>query len=79
MMNRILKDNKYHPMIISWKRKEAQENAFAKRMNGQKETFYSFMKEEFIKTHEIYIEKIDSALNVEKLSQVFMAPSSHYE
>jgi len=79
IMNRILRDHKYHPIIISWKRKEAQESAFRKRMDGQKETFYLFMKEEFIKTHEIFIGKIDSALNVERLSKVFLEPSHHYE
>lgn len=79
IMNRILRDNAYHPMIISWKRRRAQENAFRKRMEGRKEAFYSFMKEEFVRTHEIYIGKIDSALNVEKLSKVFLEPSSHYE
>ena len=79
IMNRILRENKYHPIIISWKRRQAQENAFAKRMEGQKEHFYNFMKEEFVKTHKIFIEKIDSALNVEKLSKVFMQPSHEYE
>lgn len=79
LMNRILRDSKYHPIIISWKRKEAQENAFAKRMEGRKRQFFEFMKEEFVKTHEICIAKIDSALGVQKLSQVFMEPSPHYE
>lgn len=79
IMNRILKDHKYHPMIISWKRKGAQENAFAKRMEGRKEYFYSFLKEEFVKTHQIFIGKIDSALSAERLSEVFLKPSPHYE
>ena len=79
IMNRILKNNKYHPMIISWKRREAQGNSFTKRMEGQKEHFYNFMKEEFSKTHEIFIEKIDSALSAERLSKVFLEPSHHYE
>ena len=79
IMNRILRDNKYHPMIISWKRKQAQENAFAKRMEGRSDAFYDFMKEEFVKTHEIFIEKIDSALGAERLSELFLKPSHHYE
>lgn len=79
IMNRILKDHKYHPIIISWKRKEAQEHAFEKRMEGRKEPFYMFMKEEFVKSHEISIGKIDSALGVERLSKVFLKPSTHYE
>jgi len=79
IMNRILRDHKYHPMIISWRRRQAQENAFIKRMEGRKELFYRFMKEEFVKTYEIYIAKIESALGVDRLSQVFMQPSAHYE
>lgn len=78
MMNRILKDNKYHPIIISWKRKKAQENAFKKKMEGQSEAFFNFMKEEFVKTHQIFIEKIASALDVEKISKVFLQPSDEY-
>jgi hypothetical protein len=77
-MNRILRDNKYHPIIISWKRKEAQENAFRRRINGQPETFYNFMKEEFVKTHRVYIAKIASALNMEQLAKVFLKPSNEY-
>lgn len=79
IMNRILRDNKYHPIIISWKRRQAQDSAFAQRMEGRKEHFYHFMKEEFVKTHEIFIEKIDSALSVDRLSRVFLEPSHHYE
>lgn len=79
VMNRILRDNKYHPIIISWKRKQAQETAFEKRMEGRKEQFYNFMKEEFVKTHKAFIAKIDTALSVERLSEIFMKPSPQYE
>lgn len=79
IMNHILKENRYHPIIISWKRKQAQENAFRKRMEGQVENFYDFMKEEFVKTHEIYIGKISDAINFEKLSEIFFSPSPAYK
>jgi Fic family protein len=78
IMNHILQENKYSPMIISWKRKSAQENAFVKRMEGRAEYFYDFMKEEFVKTHEIYREKISDAIDFEKLSEIFFRPSPHY-
>ena len=48
-------------------------------MEGSKENFYGFMKEEFIKTHEIFIDKIDTVLNTENLTRVFLKPSNHYE
>lgn len=79
LMNRILRENKYHPMIISWKKKQAQENAFEKRIEGRKGKFFTFMKKEFVKTHEIYIEKISAALDVEKVTKVFLQPSVYYE
>ncbi len=78
LMNRILRDNKYHPIIISWKRKEAQENAFKKRIEGRSETFHNFMKEEFVKIHRIYIAKISAALDMERLAKVFLQPSNEY-
>lgn len=79
IMNRILRDNNYHPIIISWKRKQAQENAFRNRMEGRPETFYNFMKEEFVKTHRLFIAKIDSALDIQRISKVFLEPSHEYE
>jgi len=79
IMNRILKENKYHPIIVSWKRKKAQENAFKKRMDGRAHFFYKFMSQEFKRTHEIYLDKIEEAFSFERLAESFMTPSSYYD
>ena len=79
IMNRILNDNKYHPIIVSWKRKEAQETAFRHRMGGRSQAFYKFMWQEFKETHKIYLNKIEKAFSLERLTDSFMTPSSYYE
>jgi len=75
IMNRILKDHKYHPIIIWNKRRQAHLTAFSKRMEGRSEDYYKFMEEQFIKTHEIYLEKIEKAINYEVILNHFLSPS----
>ena len=77
IMNRILKDNRYHPMII-WNQKQKEHmTAFAKRMEGRGEHFYKFMYEQFVKTHEIYLKKLNKAIAASKLVQEFFIPSEY--
>ena len=77
VMNRILKENKYHPIIIWNKRRQAHMSAFKKRYEGKAEYFYKFMKEQFIKTHEIYLNKIEDAMDYDRLSRLFLKPSEY--
>lgn len=77
IMNRILKDHQYHPMIIWNKRRDAHLTAFKKRIDGKAEYFYKFMEEQFIKTHEIYLKKISDAVDYETLTKRFLEPSEY--
>jgi Fic family protein len=77
IMNRILKDHKYHPIIIWNNRREAHMTAFKKRLDGRVEDYYKFMEEQFVKTHEIYLKKIEKAIDYEKLTMLFNEPSEY--
>jgi len=77
IMNRILKDNRYHPIIVWNKRHEAHMAAFAKRMEGRSSHFYKFMYEQFVKTHEIYLEKLKKAIATSKMLEEFFTPSEY--
>jgi|SRR3989344_3119564 len=77
IMNRILKDNRYHPIIVWNKRQRAHMNAFAKRMDGRSSHFYKFMYEQFIKTHEIYLGKLNKAITASKALEEFFTPSEY--
>lgn len=77
IMNRILKDHRYHPMIVWNKRRQAHLTAFRKRSENKPQEFYKFMAEQFVKTHEVYLEKIEKAFNLEKLSSYFLQPSPY--
>lgn len=77
IMNRILKDHKYHPIIIWNKRRQAHMTAFKKRMEGKAEYYYKFMEEQFVKTHEIYLNKIADAIDYERLTRRFLEPSEY--
>lgn len=77
IMNRILKDNKYHPMIVWNKRQKAHMTAFQKMVDGKAHYYYKFMEEQFVKTHEIYLNKIKDAMDYERLSQKFLEPSKY--
>lgn len=75
LMNEILKIHKYHPMIIWNKNREAHMNAFTKAMDGRYRSFFQFMGEQFIKTHEIYLKKIEKAYNLDTMLSSFLEPS----
>lgn len=77
IMNRILKDHRYHPMIIWNKRRQAHMTAFKSFVKGQGEKYFKFMGEQFIKTHEIYLEKIQKAFNLENQMNYFLEPSDY--
>ena len=75
IMNRILKDHRYHPMIILNKNHEGHKTAFLKRMEGKAEDFYNFIGSQFIKTHQIYLGKLASAQTANKQIESFFRPS----
>jgi len=77
IMNRILKDHKYHPIIVWNKRQKAHMSAFQKRVDGRTHYYYKFMEEQFVKTHEIYLKKIKDAMDYERLSRKFLEPSEY--
>lgn len=77
IMNKILKNHRYHPMIIWNKRRQAHMTAFKSFEKGQGEKYFKFMAEQFIKTHEIYLEKIQKAFDLESQMKYFLQPSSY--
>jgi Fic family protein len=77
IMNRILKDNRYHPMIVWNKKHKEHMTAFAHRMDGRSEYFHKFMYEQFVKTHEIYLNKLNSAIAANALIEGFFSPSEY--
>lgn len=78
IMNKILKDHRYHPMIIWDKRRRAHLAVFESYTNdGRGEKYFKFMTEQFVKTHEIYIDKIQKAFDLEKQLEYFLSPSEY--
>jgi Fic family protein len=77
IMNRILKDHHYHPMIIWNKRRQAHMTAFKNFEKGQDEKYFKFMSEQFIKTHQLYLGKIQKAFDLESQMKYFLNPSEY--
>ena len=77
IMNKILKDHRYHPMIIWNKRRQAHMTAFKTFRAGQGEKYFKFMAEQSIKTYEIYLEKIQKAFDLEDQMNYFLKPSDY--
>ncbi len=75
LMNEILKMHKYHPIIIWNKNREAHMNVFEKAMEGGNKSFFRFMVDQFIKTHEIYLSKLEKAYNLDTILHSFLEPS----
>jgi prophage maintenance system killer protein len=75
IMNKILKDQGYHPMVIWNKNRQAHLTAFESYLRGKEETYFKFMADQLIKTHEVYIEKIQKAFDLEKQINYFLEPS----
>lgn len=77
LMNYILQQHRYHPIIVWNKRTQAHLSAFRKYIEGKSEYYFKFMAEQFVKTHEIYIEKIEQAVNIDEQMAYFMKPSPY--
>ncbi len=79
LMNEVLKMHKYHPIIIWNKNREAHMNVFTKAMEGGDKSFFRFMVDQFIKTHELYLRKIEKAYNLDAILRSFLEPSAQDE
>lgn len=77
IMNQILKSHRYHPTIIWNKRRRAHLTAFENYQKGHAEQYYKFMVDQFAKTHEIYLTKIQKAFDLEKQLDYFLQPSEY--
>ena len=63
-------------MIIWSINREAHMKAFAKTMDIGNEHFFKFMADQFIKTHEIYLNKIAKAYNLDSIFDSLLEPSA---
>jgi Fic family protein len=77
IMNKILKDHRYHPMIVWNRRREAHMSVFKSFSQGKREKYFKFMAEQFIKTHEIYLAKIQKAFDLQEKMNFFLEPSEY--
>ena len=75
-MNAILKEYRYHPIIIWDSNRQAHMNAFEKAMDGGMHKYLIFMAEQMEKTYDIYISKIEKAKEIERsIKETFFTPS----
>jgi len=77
IMNRILKEHRYHPIIIWNKRRKAHLGAFRTYLEGKDENYLKFMSDQLEKTYEIYLEKIEKAFNLDAQMKYFLEPSEY--
>ncbi|QQR54306.1 Fic family protein [Candidatus Peregrinibacteria bacterium] len=77
LMNAILKEHKYHPIILWNSQWEAHKNAFKNGMEGQTHKYMNFMIEQFEKTYKTYLKRLDEVTSIEKQLSNFLAPSDN--
>ncbi|RME31762.1 Fic family protein, partial [Candidatus Woesearchaeota archaeon] len=76
IMNKILKETRYHPIIIWNSNRQAHFTAFKRAANdGHLLPFYRFMLSQYKKTYKTYLKKIEPAEDFEKLVTFFLSPS----
>ena len=76
LMNNILKEHRYHPIIIWDNNREAHMHAFAKAIDGSAGKYFRFMTEQMKITYDIYSEKIKKAREIDKnIADTFFTPS----
>ena len=76
LMNAILKEHRYHPIIIWDDNRRAHMGAFEKAVEGGIHKYLLFMSEQMEKTYEIYLKKMQKANEIERIIQdVFFTPS----
>ncbi|MFA5792723.1 MAG: Fic family protein [Candidatus Gracilibacteria bacterium] len=65
LMNFVLREHKYHPIVVWEKNRIAQMNAFQNRMDGSKYKFNRFMCEQMQGTYKVYLAKIKKWIDME--------------
>lgn len=75
LMNAILKEHKYHPIILWNNQRISHMNAFKKGMNEQMKKYMRFMIGQFKKTHKIYLKKLIEVTSIEQQLSHFLAPT----
>jgi len=75
LMNEVLKQARYHPIIIWDKRRVAHFSAFERGREGELAPFLRFMLDQYFKTYQTYLKKIGPAIDYEKRVEYFMTPS----
>ena len=76
LMNKILRDARYHPIIIWNKNRDAHFNAFQNAvLQGSTRPILRFMNEQYKKTYDYYLEKIGPAEQFDILYKKFLSPS----
>lgn len=74
LMNAILKEHRYHPMIIWDSNRRAHMNAFEKAMEGGFHKYLIFMGEQMEKTYTVYSKKIQKAYQITRsISDTFFS------
>lgn len=62
LMNKILKEHKYHPIIIWETYRDSYFSAFQKAIDGNSKPFFRFMVGQYIESYETYTNKIKKKL-----------------
>ena len=76
LMNAILKEHRYHPIVIWDTNRRAHMNVFEKAIEGGTHKYIRFMAEQMEKTYEVYLSKIQKANRLEKeIEETFFVPS----
>ncbi len=75
LMNKVLRDNRYHPIIIWDSQRTAHFNAFKKRVEGNTAAFNRFMIKQLKKTYREYTKKIKPAKSFEEQLNYFLSPT----
>lgn len=62
LMNKILKEHKYHPIIIWETHRDAYFSTFQKAIDGNLKPFFRFMVSQYVESYETYIDKVKKNL-----------------
>jgi Fic family protein len=77
VMNKILKDSKYHPIIVWNKNRKAHFGAFERASGGYRTAIHQFMITMMLQTYTIYLKKIEPAKTFSELVSHFLSPSDY--
>lgn len=76
LMNVILKEHRYHPIIIWDRNRRTHMNVFEKAIEGGGHKYMKFMAEQMGNTYKIYLEKVKKVTRIEKeIRETFFTPS----